>query len=167
MEQCHKSQNAPCAHFCSEWSIVWYETGAFWELWIKSIAPISRYLLNKHIKYTNDIINPSLHIYIFVHHFTIHVRSIIYINNCLMFPVTFLQRIQGLHVITLSVCIEYWKKVQDPNRIITGFIQVALTNSVHVQCSILNDLWKHFKRLEGFVTILVEAFCPYISYTGS
>ena len=41
----HKSQNAPvpyattlhskqrCAHFCSEWSIVGYGTGAFWDLW--------------------------------------------------------------------------------------------------------------------------------------
>ena len=40
----HKSQNAPvpyptmlhseqkCAHFCSEWSIVGYGTGAFWDL---------------------------------------------------------------------------------------------------------------------------------------
>ena len=41
----HKSRNTPvpyptmlhseqkCAHFCSEWSIVGYETGAFWDLW--------------------------------------------------------------------------------------------------------------------------------------
>ena len=41
----NKSQNAPvpyptmlhseqrCAHFCSEWSIVGYGTGAFWDLW--------------------------------------------------------------------------------------------------------------------------------------
>ena len=41
----HKSQNAPapyptmlhseqkCAHFCSEWSIVGYGTGAFWDIW--------------------------------------------------------------------------------------------------------------------------------------
>ena len=46
----HKSQNAPvpyptilhseqrCAHFCSEWSIVGYGTGAFWDLWIRSIV---------------------------------------------------------------------------------------------------------------------------------
>ena len=47
----HKSQNAlvpyptilhseqKCAHFCSEWSIVGYETGAFWDLWYWSIDP--------------------------------------------------------------------------------------------------------------------------------
>ena len=46
----HKSQKAPvpyptmlhseqkCAHFCSEWSIVWYGTGAFWDLWNWSIG---------------------------------------------------------------------------------------------------------------------------------
>ena len=45
----HKSQNSPvpytrmlhseqsCAHFCSEWSILGYETGAFWDLWNWSI----------------------------------------------------------------------------------------------------------------------------------
>ena len=45
----HNSQNAPvtyptmlhseqkCGHFCSEWSIVGYGTGAFRELWIRSI----------------------------------------------------------------------------------------------------------------------------------
>ena len=37
---------------------------------------------------------------------------------------------------------------------------------------ILNDLWEHFKRMERFVRISVEALlsliaCPYISYTGS
>ena len=37
---------------------------------------------------------------------------------------------------------------------------------------ILNDLWEHFKRMEGFVRISVEALlyliaCPYIYYTGS
>ena len=49
IDQFHKSQNAPvpyptilhseqkCAHFCSEWSIVRYGTGAFWDLWIRSI----------------------------------------------------------------------------------------------------------------------------------
>ena len=49
IDQFHKSQNAPvpyptmlhseqkCTHFCSEWSIVGYGTGAFWDLWIKSI----------------------------------------------------------------------------------------------------------------------------------
>ena len=26
-----------CAHFCSEWSIVGYRTGAFWDLWFRSI----------------------------------------------------------------------------------------------------------------------------------
>ena len=48
IEQFHKSHNAPvpyptmlhseqkCAHFCSEWGIVWYGTGAFWDLWIRS-----------------------------------------------------------------------------------------------------------------------------------
>ena len=46
----HRSQNAPvpyptmlhpeqkCAHFCSEWSIVGYGTGAFWDLWNWSIG---------------------------------------------------------------------------------------------------------------------------------
>ena len=45
----HKSHNAPvpyptmhhseqkCAHFCSEWCIVGYETGALWDLWDWSI----------------------------------------------------------------------------------------------------------------------------------
>ena len=49
IDQFHKSQNAPvpyptmlyseqkCAHFCSEWSIVGYGAGAFWDLWIRSI----------------------------------------------------------------------------------------------------------------------------------
>ena len=49
MDQFHKSQNTPapyptiihseqkCAHFCSEWCIVGYETGAFWDLWIRSV----------------------------------------------------------------------------------------------------------------------------------
>ena len=47
-DQFHKSQNAPvpctmlhseqgCAHFCSESSIVGYGTGAFWDMWIRSI----------------------------------------------------------------------------------------------------------------------------------
>ena len=46
----HTSQNAPapyptmhhseqkCAHFYSEWGIVGYGTGAFWDVWIKSIG---------------------------------------------------------------------------------------------------------------------------------
>ena len=46
----HKSQNAPvpyptilyseqkCAHFCSEWSIVGYVTGALWDLWNSCFA---------------------------------------------------------------------------------------------------------------------------------
>ena len=46
----HKSHNAPvpyptmhhseqkCAHFCSEWCIVGYGTGALWDLWIRSIG---------------------------------------------------------------------------------------------------------------------------------
>ena len=50
IDQFHKSQNAPvpyptmlhseqkCAHFCSEWNIVGYGTGAFWDLWIRSIV---------------------------------------------------------------------------------------------------------------------------------
>ena len=49
----HKSQNAPvpypatlhseqkCVHFCSEWSIVGYATGAFWDLWNWSVDPKS------------------------------------------------------------------------------------------------------------------------------
>ena len=49
IDQFHKFRNAPvpyptilhseqkCAHFCSEWSIVGYGTGAFWDLWIWSI----------------------------------------------------------------------------------------------------------------------------------
>ena len=52
IDRFHISQNAPvpyptlfhseqkCAHFCSEWSIVGYGTGAFWDLWIRSIAPV-------------------------------------------------------------------------------------------------------------------------------
>ena len=38
---CSISHNAPfrqkCAHFCSEWRIVGYGTGAFWDLWNCSI----------------------------------------------------------------------------------------------------------------------------------
>ena len=49
-DQSHKSHNAPvpyptmhhseqkCAHFCSEWYIVAYGTGALWDLWIWSIG---------------------------------------------------------------------------------------------------------------------------------
>ena len=49
----HKSHKAPvpypillyseqkCAHFCSEWSILRYETGAFWNLWNWSIVLMS------------------------------------------------------------------------------------------------------------------------------
>ena len=49
IDQFHKSHNAPvpdpimlhseqkCAHFCSEWSILGYRTGACWDLWIWSI----------------------------------------------------------------------------------------------------------------------------------
>ena len=49
IDQFHKSQNAPlpyprmlqseqkCAHFCSEWSILGYGRGAFWDLWIRPI----------------------------------------------------------------------------------------------------------------------------------
>ena len=29
--QCHSEQK--CAHFCSEWCIVWYGTGVLWDLW--------------------------------------------------------------------------------------------------------------------------------------
>ena len=51
----HKSQTAPvpyptmlhseqkCAHFCSEWSIVGYGTGAVWDLWNWSIHFISQH----------------------------------------------------------------------------------------------------------------------------
>ena len=50
IDRFHKSQNVPvpypamlhseqkCAHFCSEWSIVGYGTGAFWDLWIRLIG---------------------------------------------------------------------------------------------------------------------------------
>ena len=49
IDQFHKSQKDPvpyptmllleqkCAHFCSEWSIVGYGTGAFWDCWSRSI----------------------------------------------------------------------------------------------------------------------------------
>ena len=49
IDQFHKSQNAPVpyptvlhseqkyAHFCSEWGIVGYGTGVFWDLWSRSI----------------------------------------------------------------------------------------------------------------------------------
>ena len=49
----HKCYNAPdshpsilhseqkCVHFCSEWSIVGYRTGAFWDLWNWSIVLIT------------------------------------------------------------------------------------------------------------------------------
>ena len=54
MDQFHQTQNAhvphptllhteqKCAHLCSEWSIVGYATGAFWELWIRLICIINR-----------------------------------------------------------------------------------------------------------------------------
>ena len=32
-----------CAHFCSEWSIVEYGTGPFWDLWIWSLRPYSKW----------------------------------------------------------------------------------------------------------------------------
>ena len=50
INQFHRSQNVPapyptmrnseqkCAHFCSEWCIVGYGTGAFWDLWIRPIV---------------------------------------------------------------------------------------------------------------------------------
>ena len=62
----HKSQNAPipyptmlyseqkCAHFYSEWSIVGYGTGAFWDLWNWSIA-IFRSLLRIMQTYTSGL----------------------------------------------------------------------------------------------------------------
>ena len=55
IHQFKKSQNAPdpyptmlhseqkCAHFSSEWSIVGYDTGAFLDLWIRSIRAISNF----------------------------------------------------------------------------------------------------------------------------
>ena len=58
-DQFYKSQNAPvpyptmlhseqkCEHFCSEWSIVGYETGAFWDLWIRSINKCFLYWVGK------------------------------------------------------------------------------------------------------------------------
>ena len=54
----HKSQNAPVpypttlhseqkrAHFCSEWGIVGYGKGAFWDLWNWSIRPLLASLLD-------------------------------------------------------------------------------------------------------------------------
>ena len=62
-DQFHKSQNAPvpyptmlhseqkCAHFCSEWSIVGYGTGAFWDLWIRSITQLTTQLVGGHVSY--------------------------------------------------------------------------------------------------------------------
>ena len=56
INQSHKSLNAPvpyptvhhaelkCAHFCSEWCIVGYETGALWDLWIRSVRGTYRIL---------------------------------------------------------------------------------------------------------------------------
>ena len=56
IDQFHKSQNAlvpypillhseqKCAHFCSEWSIVGYGTGAFCDLWIRSILALLLFL---------------------------------------------------------------------------------------------------------------------------
>ena len=53
IDQFHKSQNAPvpyptmlhseqkCAHFCSEWRIMGYGTGAFWDLWLWMNCSIS------------------------------------------------------------------------------------------------------------------------------
>ena len=50
MDQFHKSHNAPvpyptmhhseqkCAHFCSEWCIVGYGTGALWDFWISQLT---------------------------------------------------------------------------------------------------------------------------------
>ena len=50
INQSYKSYNAPvayptmhhseqkCSHFCSEWCIVGYGTGALWDLWIRSIG---------------------------------------------------------------------------------------------------------------------------------
>ena len=58
-DQFHKSQNAPvayptmlhseqkCTHFCSEWSVAGYGTGAFWDLWTRSIVPMSCWFISR------------------------------------------------------------------------------------------------------------------------
>ena len=44
------SHNAPfrqkCAHFCSEWCIVWYGTGALWDVWTRSVRSQGRISIN-------------------------------------------------------------------------------------------------------------------------
>ena len=56
IDQIHKSHNAPvpyptmhhseqkCAHFCSEWCIVGYGTGALWDLKDWSIDPVGKHV---------------------------------------------------------------------------------------------------------------------------
>ena len=50
-----------CAHFCSEWSIVGYGTGAFWDLWIRSFLhtalPWLKLCINHNFNST-DIVRP-------------------------------------------------------------------------------------------------------------
>ena len=50
IEQSHKSQNAPVPyptlhHFFSKWCIVEYGTGAFWDLWMRSINLSNQHLI--------------------------------------------------------------------------------------------------------------------------
>ena len=67
IDQFHKSQNAPVpyptmphseqkwSYFCSEWSIVGYGTGAFWDLWIGSIAVPCHYdMVQYHVIHRNN-----------------------------------------------------------------------------------------------------------------
>ena len=65
IDQFHKSQNAPvpyptmqhseqkCAHFCSGCCIVGYGTGAFWDLWMRSIGPLETNFSKIQIKIQN------------------------------------------------------------------------------------------------------------------
>ena len=44
---CHDGSQPICAHFCSEWNIVGYGTGASWEWWNWSVS--SSFVLNQYI----------------------------------------------------------------------------------------------------------------------
>ena len=45
-----------CAHFCSEWSIVGYGRGAFWDLWIRSSALVPmKQTLNEQVIHFNGL----------------------------------------------------------------------------------------------------------------
>ena len=54
IDQFHKSQNA---HFCSEWSMVGYGTGAFWNLWFKSIGILQTNLTDIWIQIQSFLFN--------------------------------------------------------------------------------------------------------------